>query len=148
MGWWILAVIGLLVAIMFLRSFSARRPDNLGATAGRLAPCPTSPNCVCTFDDDSEHGMQAVSFSDSPEAARERIIAALHSLPRTKIITSEENYIHAECTSQLFRFVDDVEFLIDSDAKLIHFRSASRVGHSDLGVNRGRMQALVQQLRQ
>jgi uncharacterized protein (DUF1499 family) len=58
------------------------------------------------------------------------------------MVTVEDRYIHAEFTSALFRFVDDVEFQIDAESGLIHFRSASRVGRSDLGVNRKRMESI------
>jgi uncharacterized protein (DUF1499 family) len=62
------------------------------------------------------------------------------AVPRLKIVTESGDYLHAEATSLIFRFVDDVEFFVDREAKVIHFRSASRVGHSDLGVNRARME--------
>ena len=72
----------------------------------------------------------------------------IRSLPRTKLVEEDESYLHYEFTSLLFRFVDDVEFLFDDDTKTIHFRSASRTGYGDLGVNRARMEqvrALVEQ---
>ena len=67
---------------------------------------------------------------------------ALKKMARTEIITETENYLYAECTSFLFRFTDDLEVYVDSEKKLIHFRSASRVGHSDLGANRKRVENL------
>jgi len=66
----------------------------------------------------------------------------IRSLPRTKLVEEDETYLHYEVTSLLFRFVDDVEFLFDDDTKTIHFRSASRTGYGDLGVNRTRMEQL------
>ncbi len=72
----------------------------------------------------------------------------MSELPRTKIITESENYLHVECTSFLFRFVDDLEILLDDQQKLIHFRSASRVGYSDLGVNRQRVELIKEKLSQ
>ena len=71
-----------------------------------------------------------------------RLEAVLASQPRTTIVTRTENYLHAEARSRLFRFVDDVEFYVDSRDGVIQFRSASRVGHSDFGVNRARMQEI------
>jgi uncharacterized protein (DUF1499 family) len=65
---------------------------------------------------------------------------AVLSLPRTKLVEADETYLHFECTSLLLRFVDDVEFLFDDETKTIHFRSASRIGYGDLGVNRRRME--------
>ena len=67
------------------------------------------------------------------------------SLPRTQVVSHTNEYIHAECTSLIFRFVDDVEFLLDEEKYLIHVRSASRVGYSDLGVNRKRIETIRQQ---
>ena len=67
-------------------------------------------------------------------------------LPRTKLIEEDDTYLHYECTSLLLRFVDDVEFVFDDEAKLIHFRSASRIGYGDLGVNRRRMEGIRSRL--
>ena len=126
------------VVALSTMSFFARKPDNLGVDNGRLASCPDKPNCVSTQSDDSRHSIEPIRFTDSADAARERLRVVLGNLPRTKIVTDRGNYVHAESRSRLFRFVDDVEFWIDEAAGLIHFRSASRVGHSDFGVNRRR----------
>ncbi len=74
--------------------------------------------------------------------AKEALKAVINSLSRTKLIEEDESYLHYEFTSLLLRFVDDVEFLFDDDTKTVHFRSASRTGYSDLGVNRRRMEDL------
>jgi uncharacterized protein (DUF1499 family) len=66
----------------------------------------------------------------------------VQTFPRTSVITVSDSYLHAEFTSLIFRFVDDVEFVIDNDAKVIHVRSASRLGTSDLGVNRKRVEEI------
>ncbi len=120
------------------------RPTNLGVHDGRLAPCPDRPNCVCTQAADDAHRIEPLIYDGTPEEALARLRAALATLPRTRIVTETPDYLHAECTSLVFRFVDDVEFLIDRERKAIHFRSASRVGYSDLGVNRRRMERLRQ----
>jgi len=72
--------------------------------------------------------------------------ATVAGLPRTKLIEDDDTYLHYECTSLLLRFVDDVEFVFDDEAKLIHFRSASRIGYGDLGVNRRRMEHIRSRL--
>lgn len=64
------------------------------------------------------------------------------NLPRAKLVEEDETYLHYEFTSLLLRFVDDVEFVFDDETKTIHFRSASRTGYSDLGVNRRRMEEI------
>jgi uncharacterized protein (DUF1499 family) len=135
-------VIVLPVGWFALLSALAKRPGNLGVENGRLADCPKSPNCVCTQCTDDVHGIDPIRFEGSSAEALARIKKAIAAMPRTKIITETENYLHAEATSLIFRFVDDVEFLIDKDNKIIHFRSASRSGYSDLGVNRSRMEQI------
>ena len=129
------------VALGLLSALS-RRPENLGAIDGRLAACPASPNCVATQSGLPSQLLPPWSFEGSPQAALARLKQIVGEMPRAKIVAASEHYLHAEFTSALFRFVDDVEFLIDPAAKLIHFRSASRVGYSDLGANRRRMQEL------
>lgn len=117
------------------------------STTKQLAPCPDSPNCVCTQADpaDTTHSIQALTYTGSARAAMARLLAIIKALPRTTIITNSENYLHVEFRSLVFRFVDDVEFVLDDNAKQINFRSAARLGHSDLGVNRKRMEGIRQQ---
>jgi len=130
------------VIVLAVLSIMAKKPPNLGVVNGRLAPCPNSPNCVSTQAIDADHRMDAILFDDAPDQAIERLKAAIRAMPRMKIVTETEDYIHVEATSRLFRFVDDVEFFVDRKAKTIDFRSASRIGHSDFGVNRARMEQI------
>jgi uncharacterized protein (DUF1499 family) len=130
------------VAVLALLSALARRPAHLGAESGRLAPCPHRPNCVCSQADDAAHRIEPLRFEGSANEAMKSLRVVLAAWPRTRVVTAADGYLHAECRSRLFRFVDDVEFLVDSEARVIHFRSASRVGRSDLGVNRRRMEGL------
>jgi len=130
------------VVTMAVLSATARRPENLGVKDGRLAPCPETPNCVSSQADDEAHRMDPIPFDGDADAAMDRLKAVLAAQPRTAIVEAHGDYLHAECASLLFRFVDDVEFVVDRDKKVIHFRSASRVGRSDLGVNRRRMEEI------
>jgi len=118
-------------------------PDNLGVENGRLAACPSSPNCVSTQAEDDAHKMEPLSYTGSVQDAQARILAILQSTERTTVVRDEPGYIHAEGRSRIFRFVDDVEFYFDDNAKLIHFRSAARLGQGDGGVNRTRMQSIA-----
>jgi len=139
-----------LVAIggMYMLSFSAARPENLGAIDGKLADCPSSPNCVSTQTTSSEHRMEPLLFEGSVAEATEKIKNVVKkTFPRARLVDQREGYLHFEFVSFLFRFVDDVEFVLNDSTKEIHFRSASRVGHSDLGVNRRRMSKLTQELK-
>ncbi|WRH67491.1 MAG: DUF1499 domain-containing protein [Planktothrix sp. GU0601_MAG3] len=121
-------------------SFSGNRPANLGIKQGQFAPCPTSPNCVSSQSLDAEHQIAPFTYQDSPETAFEQLKKLLKNTENTKIITDETNYIYAEFTSDLMGFVDDVEFYLDQENSSIQVRSASRLGESDLGVNRKRIE--------
>ena len=107
-----------------------------------LGLCPSSPNCVSTQAQDEGHTIAPFRYRKSRAEAKEALKEVIRSLPRTKLVEEDETYLHYEVTSLLFRFVDDVEFLFDDDTKTIHFRSASRTGYGDLGVNRTRMEQL------
>jgi|SRR5215510_319786 len=105
-----------------------------------LGSCPISPNCVSTQAQDEGHSIAPFQYRKSRAEAKEALKEVIRSLPRTKLVEEDESYLHYEFTSLLLRFVDDVEFVFDDEAKTIHFRSASRTGYGDLGVNRKRME--------
>ena len=79
--------------------------------------------------------------------AQEKMITLIQGIKRAKIITVTDNYLHAEFTSAIFRFVDDVELYFDDVTKRIHMRSAARSGHYDFGVNRKRLEAIKSEYR-
>ncbi|CBN54618.1 conserved hypothetical protein [Kamptonema sp. PCC 6506] len=129
--------------------FAGKRPTNLGVKSGQLAPCPNSPNCVSSFSQDNEHKIAPLAYTSTSTDAIANLKKSILSLPKTKIITETNNYLYAEFTSALMGFVDDVEFLLDDEeAKVIQVRSASRLGESDLGVNRKRIETLRAKLNQ
>ena len=144
----VLIWVPLLFAVLFLAGCGAEPPTNLGIEGGRLAPCPDTPNCVSTQEEaeDTDHYMEPISFSGSTEEAMEAVAGVVEEMPRAEIVHSEDDYLRAEFTSRIFRFVDDVEFRADGETGLIDFRSASRVGRSDLGVNRERMVEITTRL--
>lgn len=127
---------------LFIVSLTAARPANLGVRDGRLAETPDSPNCVSTQTDNRSHWMAPLTFTGPADEAREILRQIVLAMPRTTMVEETEDYLYVEFRSPVFRFVDDVEFLIQPDTQRIHFRSASRVGHSDLGVNRARMESI------
>ncbi len=108
--------------------------------SNRLPPCPSSPNCVSTQAQDEGHAIAPISYRKPRAEAKEVLKETIRSIPRMQLVEEDETYLHYEATSLLLRFVDDVEFLFDDQAKIIHFRSASRTGYGDLGVNRKRME--------
>jgi uncharacterized protein (DUF1499 family) len=132
----------LLLPAFLLVGCQGTRPGNLGARDGRLLPCPSSPNCVSSQATDEAHRVAPLVYAGSVDDAMNRLKAIIQSLPRTAVITDTGAYLHVEFTTALFRFVDDVEFLADDSAKIIHVRSASRLGKSDLGVNRKRVELI------
>ena len=111
-----------------------------------LPPCPGTPNCVSSEATRDAQRVPTVPFTDAPAAAFARAKAALAAEPRTRITVEREGHLRAECTSFLFRFVDDVDIVVDAAARVYRFRSASRVGRSDLGVNRKRVARLAARL--
>jgi uncharacterized protein (DUF1499 family) len=113
-----------------------------GGTAPILAPCPASPNCVSSRAEDSEHHTAPLRFTGEASLAWKRLQSALEAQPRLTIVEDTGDYLHAEARSLVFRFVDDVEFVLDPEAHIIGVRSASRVGYSDFGVNRRRVERI------
>ncbi|TVP65752.1 MAG: DUF1499 domain-containing protein [Leptolyngbya sp. LCM1.Bin17] len=123
--------------------FSGQRPSNLGVKDGKLAPCPSSPNCVISQGSpDADHAIAPLQYDGDPSAAMEKLVAVVKAMPRTTIIEQTNDYLYAEFASQLMGYVDDVEFYLDPAASAIQVRSASRLGQSDLGVNRKRIEAI------
>jgi len=120
--------------------FNWRRPENLGAKDGRLAPPRRTPNCVSSQADpaDREHYIAPIAFRGAAAELRR----AVESMQRASVITAEGNYLYAEYRTRLLRYVDDVELWYDDKQRLVHVRSASRLGRRDFGVNRDRVEAL------
>jgi uncharacterized protein (DUF1499 family) len=120
----------------------ASNSSNLGAEGGKLRPCPGTPNCVCSMDHAAAHYVEPLAFTGDPGEAMTRLKAVLAGQTRTRLVAEEADYLHAECSSLVFRFVDDLEFCLDRAGKKIHVRSASRTGKYDFGVNRRRVEAI------
>jgi uncharacterized protein (DUF1499 family) len=118
------------------------RPSGLGVKDHKLAPCPASPNCVSSQAADQEHSVPPLVFTADTPAAMADLKKIILNMKRSRIVEERGNYIHAEFTSAIWRFVDDVEFYVDENAKVLHVRSASRLGTSDFGVNRKRVEAI------
>lgn len=136
-----------LAAIPVISSFfSGQRPTNLGVKEGQLSPCPGSPNCVVSQgNEDAEHAIDPIQYSGDRAAAMARLAELVKAMPRTAIIQQTDDYLYAEFTSKLMGYVDDVEFYLDPTEPKIQVRSASRLGQSDLGVNRQRVEAIRQE---
>ena len=138
-------LLGILIAMFFLGfvlSGNAEKPDS-GEPS--MHPCPDSPNCVSTQSEREKQTMEPLPYLKSREKSRERILSIIEGMKRTEVVEMTENYIHAEFRSALWGFVDDVEFFFDDEGQVIHFRSASRTGYYDFGVNRRRMKHISEQ---
>ncbi len=108
-----------------------------------IPPCPGSPNCVSSAPGtDTEHVVEPLRYTGTAKEAKVQLLGIIQTMPRTRILRNDSHYLHAECTSLLFRFVDDLEFWFDTEAPRIDVRSASRVGRSDFGVNRKRVEEI------
>lgn len=119
-------------------SSGSMKPVSIGIVNGRLSAMPDSPNAVSSQTDIPDKYVEPIKVSVDPETVLKRIEVILREMGNNHIITRGENYIHAVFVTSIMRFHDDVEFLVDSDSGVIHFRSASRVGYSDMGANRKR----------
>ncbi len=117
--------------------FPGTRPDNLGVKDGQLAPTPTTPNCVHSQSDNEQYKIDSLPF-----VSIAKLKDVINSMERTEIIEESDNYLYAEFTTKLMGYVDDVEFYRDEAANEVHVRSASRLGKSDLGLNRQRVEEI------
>lgn len=128
------------LGLLGLIGCAGERPKNLGAREGILVPCPGSPNCVSSQAENERHRIAPLVFSDDPGLAFSRLKRVLASRSDTTIVDDLPDYLRVELRTLLF--VDDGEFLLDRTNKVIHVRSASRLGYSDLGKNRSRLEAI------
>jgi uncharacterized protein (DUF1499 family) len=124
--------------------FSGKRPTHLGVSNGRLSPPPRKPNCVSSQADpaDTAHYIAPIGFVGDPATAMKKLRDVIDDNPRVEVIEARPDYLYAEYSTPFMGYVDDVEFYCDG--KAIQVRSASRLGYSDLGVNRKRVEAIRQ----
>ncbi|KHE72327.1 DUF1499 domain-containing protein [Halobacillus sp. BBL2006] len=118
-----------------------------GVKDGQLADCPNSPNCVSTQTKSPDKQMKPLPFNGELAETKMLIRNILEDMERTSIEMETDTYIHAVVTTKLLKFKDDVEFYLDEESNLVHYRSASRVGYSDFGVNRKRMEQISEEFK-
>ena len=147
-GFWAVLIFTLfpLLGLIILSLFSQLRPPEIGLVGGTLRACPNSPNSVSSLAESEDQRVSPLPMMGDRDKSVEMLTQVIENMPRASVITVAGPYLHAEFQTRLLRFVDDVEFLIDPDAKVIHIRSASRSGHSDLGVNRQRVEVLRREI--
>ena len=130
----------LMIALMTLTGCQKTVAQTTGPKDGKLRPCPDKRNCVCTQDPVEQHRIEPLRYDVTQDEARDKLLGVIRHMERSTLVQVDPDYIHAEFRSAVFEFVDDVEFLFDDSAKLIHFRSAARMGYYDFNVNRNRME--------
>lgn len=137
----LLAGILLLTCLLLTALSCSARPPKTGLLEGRLRPCPRKPNCICSEDRNAAAWVEPLVFQDSPKNAWGQLKTVLEDMGGT-IEHQNDDYIWATFSTKVFRFVDDIEFRMAAEDNTIHVRSASRVGYSDLGLNKRRMEEL------
>ncbi len=149
-GRYVILAIVLILALLIWNGhlLAGTRPTNLGLNNDKLAACAPTPNCVNSQapTGDREHAIAPIQFGGAAAATMHNLKLAIEHTPRTNIVKETNNYLQVEFTSKLMGFVDDVEFYLDDANKQIQVRSASRLGESDLGVNRQRIEEIRVQL--
>ena len=122
---------------------AGKPPTDIGVTNGRLAPCPDSPNCVSSQSEGEKHHIAPLTYNGEKAEAKETLKKIVMDMVGTRVVNDTDDYLYAEFKSRIMGFVDDVEFYFPEEP-IIHVRSASRLGHSDLGVNRKRIETIRQ----
>ncbi|HEY9769619.1 MAG TPA: DUF1499 domain-containing protein [Coleofasciculaceae cyanobacterium] len=123
-------------------NLKGKKPNNLGVKDGKLTACPDTPNCVSSQSNDAQSQIEPL-----PIVSMAEIKKVLQNMERVTIIEETDKYLYAEFKSRLMGYVDDVEFYLDSDVNVVQVRSASRLGKSDLGVNRKRVEEIRSKLK-
>lgn len=138
----VIALVLLLCARFIYLNMTSDPPEHARPGQSALADCPSSPNCVSSQAGSESQRIEPLVVSGDREEATAKLESAIESMPRARVVASADGYLHAEFKSVLFRFVDDLEAIHDPEVPGFQVRSASRVGHSDLGANRKRVAAL------
>lgn len=134
-------LLGVLIISMMFFSCAGQRPENLGIHNDQLTRCSGKPNCVSSQDEDENHLLPVFRYQGEKEANFKKLKKIITSLDGMTLITENDNYLHIECKSAVMGFVDDLEFYFSKE-NVVQVRSASRLGYSDFGVNRKRVEKL------
>ena len=144
-----LALVATLLMAGQLGFLSGRAPTDLGVHDGRLKPPSGTPNSVSSqanlYPDHPQRAYSAIAplvVSGDPDQAMQKLATILQAGERTVLVTHQPDYLYAQCSTPLLHFTDDLELWLDRKARVIHLRSASRLGHGDLGANRARIEKL------
>ncbi|WP_166267909.1 DUF1499 domain-containing protein [Marinobacter caseinilyticus] len=125
--------------------FAGKRPTIIGVRDRQLAACPSKPNCVSSQSETRRHHIKPLAYRGSPQQAMSRLKGIVNAQPGSQLIDETEGYLYFECRSKRLGFVDDLEFYCQPDRQCVQVRSASRLGFSDMGVNRKRVESIRRQ---
>ncbi|MGB2688791.1 MAG: DUF1499 domain-containing protein, partial [Desulfobacterales bacterium] len=139
---------GSLILITILWGCSGNPTERQNSESSGLLDCPDTPNCVSSLAKNPKYRVEPFKLKKDPKTSWDIVQEMVGSLLRTKVVSANNNDIHAECRSMIFRFVDDLTLNLTPSNGIIHIRSASRTGYSDLGVNRRRVENLRKKLQQ
>ncbi|MDH4207187.1 MAG: DUF1499 domain-containing protein [Desulfobacteraceae bacterium] len=140
--------IGSLMLITILWGCSGNPTERQNSESSGFLDCPDTPNCVSSLAKNPKYRVEPFKLKKDPKTSWDIVQKTVGSLPRTKVVSADNSDIHAECRSMIFRFVDDLTLHLTPSNSIIHIRSASRTGYSDLGVNRRRVEKLRKKLQQ
>lgn len=132
-----LLIFCIIIISLIIISCVAKTPT----TIGNFTDCPNKPNCVSTKNSNSKSYIEPIRYTGSRVEAKKNLFLTLETFKESRVKNEKDNFIHVEFFSKIFGFVDDVEFYFNKPG-VIEFRSASRIGYSDLGVNRNRMESI------
>jgi len=138
--------IGPLLLISILWGCSGNPKERQNSESSGFLDCPDTPNCVSSLAKNPKYRVEPFKLKNDPKTSWGIVQKTVASLSRTKIVSADNSDIHAECKSMIFRFVDDLTLHLNPSNGIIHIRSASRIGYSDLGVNRHRVESLRKKL--
>lgn len=150
--WLLVWALGVTLMVFFMGQLGflkGKAPTNLGVVEGRLKPPAKTPNSVSSqaslYPDHPQRdyaNIAPIAFTGDAKAAFARLAAIVAALPGTTVVETRDDYLYAQCSTRWLQFTDDLELSLDAAAKLVHVRSASRLGLKDFGANRARVEAI------
>ena len=141
-----ISILVLIAAAFFFLYRQNSQAPTLGVNGGKLVPLGAEPNCVSTQTEIAAKKVDPLPMKDSLEKTIDAIRAAINSYANGTVTIELEsaNYVYAQFKTPTMKWVDDVEFWVDETVKIVHFRSSSRAGYSDKGLNRQRYNKLAE----
>ena len=148
----LLSIFCAFIALFIVKGYASKKMESSIVLSGLLPQCESKPNCTCSeYFNDTKHFISPLEYSLEENHVDSKDIIQILNLSLEEIggviISGNNTHINAIFTSHFFRFVDDVNVRIDKTNKVIHFRSKSRVGHSDFGANKSRIEQLKEQIK-